>query len=114
MYDGYREDGLMLVGNGTEGNKNKCCGTATLFEFASGWVCLGIGMFELVSLSQLGIMYIVALGSPANLDADISAAFDMLDETLIHRADGLYALGCRELDVVGFGDTKWPLRAPSG
>ena len=108
MYAGYKEDGLTFVGKGTEGSKNKCCGTVTLFEFASGWACLGIGMFELVSLSQLGIMYIVALESPANLDDDdISDPFDTLDETLMQRADGMYALGCRELDVVGFGGREW-------
>ena len=112
MYAGYKEDGLTFVGKGTEGNKNKCCGTVTLFEFASGWACLGIGMFELVSLSQLGTMYIVALESPANLDEDdISAPFD---DTLMQRADGMYALGCRELDVVGFRDREWPFCALFG
>ena len=115
MYAGYKEDGLTFVGKGTEGNKNKCCGTVTLFEFASGWACLGIGMFELVSLSQLGTMYIVALESPANMDEDdISAPFDILDDTLMQRADGMYALGCRELDVVGFRDREWPFCALFG
>ena len=115
MYDGYREDGPILVGNGTDGNKNKCCGNVTLFEFVSGWGCLGNGRFELLSLSQLGTMYIVALESPANLDEDdISAPFDILDDTLMQRADGMYALGCRELDVVGFRDREWPFCALFG